>query len=230
MIRLVTTPAFTTGAVPAMKNIIAVLGGAQRLLGFDFEILATIFEERLTDELRGFLAVLAVLEDHIPSLRTHASRLGRPRFDDQAIMRAFLYKTIFHIDRNNSLRQRLLNDRSLRQICGFKTVPSEATLSRRLLDFSKKHLPETALARLIQQHHEGQLVRVIACDSTTIKAREKSCTKKKDATPSIQKFKRGRPRKDEVRLPKEDDRRVRRQLRHRPGDSDQCMCNRRSCA
>jgi len=202
-----------------MKNFIAVLGGAQRLLGFDFEILASIFEEQLTDEHRGFLAMLSILEEHIPAIRIHGSRFGRPRFDDLAIMRALLYKTIFHIDRNNTLRQNLLSDRSLRQICGFKTVPSEATLSRRLRDYAQKHLPETALAHLVQQYHDGQLVRVIARDSTTIKAREKSSTRKKDAAPSIPKRKRGRPRKGEVRAPKEDQRRVTRQVRQGPGKS-----------
>lgn len=202
-----------------MKNIIAVLGGAQRLLGFDFENIDMVFEERLTDEHRGFLAMLSLIEEHIPAIQLHESRFGRPRFDDQAILRAFLYKAIFRIDRNNTLRQRLLSDRSLRQICGFKTVPSEATLSRRLQNYARKHLPETALARLVQQYHEGQLVRVIARDSTTIKAREKSSTKKKDASPSIPKRKRGRPRKGDVRLPKEDHRRVTHQPRQSPGKS-----------
>jgi hypothetical protein len=133
-------------------------------------------------------------------------------------MRFFLYRSSFHVDRNRTVRQRLLGDRSLRQICGFKTVPSEATLSRRLRDFSRRHLPETALARLVQQYHEGKLVRVIARDSTTIKAREKACTKK-EAIVAMPKRKRGRPRKDEVRLPKADLRRVRQQLRQSPGKS-----------
>ena len=119
-------------------------------------------------------------------------------------------------DTNNLLRQRLLSDSSLRRICGFTTVPSEATFSRRLTEFAQKCLPEAVLAKLVRQYHEGILVRVIARDSTTIAGREKSHNKKKSV--KIKKHKRGRPRKDEVREPKEM-KRVERQLRQSPGRS-----------
>lgn len=198
-----------------MKNIIEILGGAQMLLGLSFDP-DVLFEERLTSEHRGFLAFLRVVEEHMPVMATAQSHLGRPRYDDVPFFRAYLAKNIYQIDKVNLLRQRLQSDSSLRKICGFTRIPSEATFSRRLDCFSRKHLPEAMLARLVRQFHEGELVRVIARDSTSIQAREKACNKKK-AVKAI-KHKRGRPRKDEVRQAPEP-KRVLRQLRQGPGKS-----------
>lgn len=198
-----------------MKNLIEILGGAQRLLGLSFDP-DILFEERLTAEHRGFLVFLRLVEDHLPALKTNPGRLGRPRYEELPFFRAFLAKSCYQIDKNNLLRQRLLGDSSLRRICGFRKVPSEATFSRRLEDFAKMNLPETTLARLVRQHHEGALVRVIARDSTSIRAREKSSNRKKDV--KVSKHKRGRPRKDEIREPVEL-KRVMRQLRQSPGKS-----------
>jgi transposase len=198
-----------------MKNIIEILGGAQILLdiSFDPEIL---FEERLTIEHRGFLAFLRVVEDYIPIFKQHRSRTGRPRYDDLAIFRALLAKTLYQIEKNNMLRQRLLSDSNLRQICGFTTVPSEATFSRRLELFSRMHFPENALARLVTEYHEGTLVRVVARDSTTIKGREKAHNKKKKVVRA--KKKRGRPRKGEIKSPVEP-KRAAQQLKQSPNKS-----------
>jgi hypothetical protein len=62
----------------------------------------------------------------------------------------------------------------------------------------------------VRQYHEEILVRVIARDSTTIAGREKA--KNKKTVVKMEKFKRGRPRKDEVREPK-DPKRVARQVK-----------------
>jgi hypothetical protein len=125
-------------------------------------------------------------------------------------------KHCYQIDKNNLLRQRLLSDSSLRRICGFTKVPSEETFSRRLTEFARKCLSETTLAKLVRQYHEGMLVRVIARDSTTIAGREKARNKKREV--KVKKRSRSRPRKDEVREPKEM-KRVERQLRQSPGKS-----------
>jgi len=198
-----------------MKNLIEVLGGAQRLLGINFDP-DVLFEERLTAEHRGFMALLCAIEEHLPPLNIKHSRFGRPRHDDLPILRAYLAKHCYQIEKNNLLRQRLLSDSSLRRICGFTKVPSEATFSRRLAQFAQKCLPAAALAKLVSEYHNGLLVRVVARDSTTIAGREKARNKKKDVR--VKKHKRGRPRKDEVREPKEQ-RRVERQLKQSPGKS-----------
>lgn len=198
-----------------MKNLIEILGGAQRLLGLSFDP-DILFEERLSDEHRGFMALLCVVEEHLPPLNTKQSRFGRPRHDDLPFLRAFLAKHTYQIDKNNLMRQRLLSDSSLKKICGFKKVPSEATFSRRMTEFAHKNLPGSTLAKLVTQYHEGTLVRVIARDSTSIKGREKAHNKKKDV--KAKKLKPGRPRKDEIREPKQPSR-VARQLRQSPGKS-----------
>ena len=141
-----------------MKNLIEILGGAQRLLGLSFDP-DVLFEERLTAEHRGFLSFLRVVEEYLPRMNTKTSRFGRPRYDDVPIFRAILAKHIYQIDKNNRLRQRLLSDSSLRKICGFAKVPSEATFSRRLEEFAKTNLPEAILAPLVHQYHEGSLAR-----------------------------------------------------------------------
>jgi transposase len=198
-----------------MKNLIEILGGAQILLGLSFD-LDSIFEERLSDEHRGFLAFLRVVEEHLPCGQPTPSRFGRPRYDDRTILRALFAKALYQIDKNNLLRQRLISDSNLRRICGFTKIPSEATFSRRLEQFSNINLPETTLARLVRQYHGEMLVRVIARDSTSIQARERSNNRKKDV--KIRKNKRGRPRKGEARVPVEP-KRVKQQLRQHPGKS-----------
>ena len=198
-----------------MKNLIEILGGTQRLLGLSFDP-DVLFEERLTTEHRGFLAFLRLVESYLPGLKAKETRFGRPRYEDLSIFRAYLVKSCYQIDKNNLLRQRLLSDSSLRKICGFTKVPSEATFSRRLEQFAKTNLPETTLARLVREHHEGTLVRVIARDSTSIRAREKAVNRKKDV--KVRKYKRGRPRKDEVREPMES-KRVALQFKQSPGKS-----------
>jgi IS5 family transposase len=85
-----------------------------------------------------------------------------------------------------------------------------------LAEFARRHLPEAALSKLVRQYHEGVLVRVIARDSTTIAGREKACDKKTEV--KVKKYKRGRPRKGEIREAKETAR-VERQLRQSPGKS-----------
>jgi hypothetical protein len=198
-----------------MKNIIEIIGGAQMLLGLSFDQ-DKFFEERLSNEHRGFLGFLQIVEDHLPVIKFKRSHLGRPRYDDLPIFRAFMAKLIYQIDKNNLLRQRLLSDANLRHICGIKKVPSEATFSRRLNQFASLHLPETTLARLVSEYHEGMLVRIAARDSTTIQAREKASNKKIPI--KIKKYKRGRPRKNEQREATEP-KRVQQQMRQSPGKS-----------
>lgn len=198
-----------------MKNLIEILGSTQLLLGINFDP-DLLFEERLTDEHRGFLVMLRVLEEQLPPFNPRYSGFGRPRCQDLPIFRAYLAKHCYQIDKNNLLRAHLLSDGNLRRICGFEHIPSEATFSRRLAEFAKQCLPTSTLAKLVQQYHEGALVRVIARDSTTIAAREKPCNKKRDI--KVKKHKRGRPRKDEVREPKAE-KRMKRQLRQTAGKS-----------
>lgn len=198
-----------------MKNLIEIIGSTQLLLGIDFDPDA-LFEQRLTDEHRGFIVLLQMIEAHLLRNDADRTRFGRPRYDDSAILRSLIAKLFLRIDRNNLLRQRLLSDGNLRRICGFRKVPSESTFSRRLADFAARRLPESTLASLVSEYHEGTLVRVVARDSTAIAARERATNKKREVKPV--RHKRGRPRKDDVRPPKVE-KRMKRQLRQKPGKS-----------
>ena len=100
-----------------MKSITEILGGAQILLGVSFNI-QDVFEEYLTESHRAFLAMLRVIEEHLPAVEKTYKGRGRTPLANQPIIRAFLAKSFFNIDTTSGLLQRLNSDSSLRRICG----------------------------------------------------------------------------------------------------------------
>jgi IS5 family transposase len=129
---------------------------------------------------------------------------GRIPFDNVPIMRAFLARLFFRIATVEALRNRLLNDPNLRTICGFlDVVPSAPTFSRRMAEFSSRPVMTETLNTMVGDHRKDTLIGHINRDSTAILARETPVNKKVDEKPRKTKFKRGRPRKNEVRPPKE---------------------------
>ncbi len=76
------------------------------------------------------------------------------------------------------LRNRLINDPSLRRICDFDDVPSTATVSRRLKDFSEGLTMAKVLITLVTRYHEGRITGYASRDSTAIEARETPAIKK----------------------------------------------------
>jgi hypothetical protein len=60
-----------------MKSILEILGGAQILLGLSFD-LQECFEEYLTEEYRGFLAILRVVEEQVRDLEGYRGGAGGP--------------------------------------------------------------------------------------------------------------------------------------------------------
>lgn len=198
-----------------MKSITDILGGAQILLGLNYD-LQDCFEEYLNTDQRSFLAMLRVVEEHIPSLIRTGSAMGRPAYEQLPFFRGFLSMSFFRITSIESLRKRLMTDPNLRQICGFSRVPSLATFSRRFADFSTQSLMTRTLNKLVSQYHDGRIVGHISRDSTAIPAREKPANKKRDvAIATKTKRKRGRPRKGEMRPPKKPGR-LERQLKMKP--------------
>ncbi|MFV1968543.1 MAG: transposase [Pseudomonadales bacterium] len=197
-----------------MKSVTEILGGAQILLNVSFDI-QTVFEEYLTEEHRAFLAALRLIEHRIPELQTTYCGRGRIPIQNQPILRAYLAKSFFKIATNTDLINRLKSDSSLRGICGFDSVPSPATFSRRLSLFSRLHVMEQLLQRIVREHRGGAIVGHISRDSTAIRAREKPANKKKDVADKP-KPRRGRPRKGGKR-PAKEQKRLARQLKQRPG-------------
>ena len=174
-----------------MKSISETLGGCQLLLDISFEI-QDIFEGFVTEEHKCFIHLLRVLEEFIPKVQRPSFTVGRKAYDDLAMLRSSLAKQFFEIDTVSSLRNRLLSDSTLRQICGFTTVPSESTFSRRFSYYAKHKLIEDTLAPLVSNYMADYIVGHICRDSTAIEAREKATNTKKEVKP---KGKRGRPKK-----------------------------------
>jgi len=186
-----------------MKTISEVLGGAQILMGVSFEI-QDCFEEYLTEEHRCFLHMLRLIEESLPSVELPRKARGRIPYENQPIMRAFLARIHFRITAIDGLRNRLLSDPNLRTICGFHTgIPSAPTFSRRMKEFCTMKPMIKTLNRMIKKYQKGKLVGHINRDSTAIAVRERPINKQPDVQPKKEQHKRGRPRKDEVRAPKE---------------------------
>lgn len=186
-----------------MKTVTEILGGAQILLGISFN-LQDSFEEYLTAEHRCFLLMLRLIEEAQPTVAMRRNIRGRKAFDNVPIMRAFLAKHFFRIATVEALRNRLLNDPNLRTICGFLDgIPSAPTFSRRMSEFSSRPIMTGTLNNMINDYRKGTLIGHINRDSTAIPARETPVNKKADKIPEKVKHKRGRPRKDEIRPPKE---------------------------
>ncbi len=197
-----------------MKNVTEILGGAQILLNVSFDI-QTVFQEYLTEEHRAFLAALRIIDHRIPELQTIYRGRGRMPIQNQPILRAYLAKAFFRITTNTELINRLNSDSSLRRICGFDSVPSQATFSRRLDLFSRLHVMEQLLHRTVTEHRDGAIVGHISRDSTAIRAREKPANQKKDVADKLNR-RRGRPKKgEECRAKKQ--KRLARQLKQQPG-------------
>ncbi|HSW62628.1 MAG TPA: transposase [Dissulfurispiraceae bacterium] len=197
-----------------MTTITKILGGAQILLGISYDV-QDCFEQYLTAEQRTFLATLRLLGQYQPAIERAGAATGRPAYENEPFLRAFLAKSFFRIPSTEDLRNRLIADPNLRLICGFTEVPSAATFSRRLAMLSKKAVPTRMLNGLGVDFYKDRIVGHISRDSTAIDAREAPVNKKRDVAPRL-KRKRGRPRKGEQR-PERKRSRIEQQLRMKPG-------------
>jgi transposase len=135
-----------------MKSISEILGSCQLLLDISYEI-QDVFEGFVTDEHRSFIHVLRVVEDFFPKTEKIRANVGRKAYDELAMIRSSLAKQFFKIDSVSSLRNRLLSDPTLRQICGFTKVPSESTFSRRFSYYAQQKLMEEVLAPLVTRSY-----------------------------------------------------------------------------
>lgn len=128
---------------------------------------------------------------------------GRPETDRRAIARAFLAKALFNFPTTKALRDRLLVDRSLRQLCGWekrREVPSESTFSRAFAAFAKTKVLDQLHVAMVAAQAAETLFWHVSRDSTAIPARERpKPADPEPAAPAAPKRKRGRPRKGEER-------------------------------
>lgn len=196
-----------------MKSVTEILSGSQMLLGISYDI-QDVFEDYLTENHRVFLGILRVIEDSLPYIEENRAITGRKAYALLPFIRAFLAKSFFKLTTNRDLILQLKSDSSLRRICGFSKIPSEATFSRRFERIARFHLMEQAINTVAEKYHKDHVIGHISRDSTSITAREKPVNKKKEVKKD--KRKRGRPKKGEV-VPPKDDIRLIKQLRQSPG-------------
>jgi Transposase DDE domain/Transposase domain (DUF772) len=165
----------------------------------------------LTEKQQQLITILEVvrIEQFIPDYRGYK---GRPRKTRTAIARSFVAKMVYNMATTRALWERLHSDKNLRRICGWecsRQIPSEATFSRAMADFAETQLPQRVHEALIKKTYGDTEMIILhnSRDSTAIKAREKPM--KKEEAPVVgegdmkSKKKRGRPKKDEKRSPKE---------------------------
>lgn len=143
-------------------------------------------------------------------VRVYYRSVGRPPRSRQAIARAFVAKAVYNMGTTSMLIERLKSDINLRRICGWEKVsdiPDESTFSRAFTEFAGSELPGKVHEALIDKFESDRLVGHISRDSTEIEGREKPvCSRKaKEETPenTVEKPKRGRPKKGEERPAKE---------------------------
>ncbi len=154
--------------------------------------------------------------------------VGRPWHDRGALANAFVAKAVLGLVTTVALIERLMIDRALRRICGFafwKKLPDEATFSRAFEEFAQARLAERVHEALIKEHLGQSLIGHLSRDGTAIKVRERPAKAldtpvvaadatqdlllptqalvAKEETPAPAARKRGRPRRGEVRAPKE---------------------------
>ena len=131
--------------------------------------------------------------------------VGRPRRSRLAIGRAFVAKAALNLSTTKGMIERLKVDSMLRRICGFDSVreiPAESTFSDAFSEFARTDLMSKIHESMIKISFKDVLIGHISRDATEIHAREKIAnpgkkTLRKKKIPTG--YKRGRPRKDEVR-------------------------------
>lgn len=200
-----------------MTTVTEILGGGQVLLGLNYDV-QVLFEERLTEEQRLLMAILRLVEAESGLVEIRKGR-GRTPYDTGPFLRTFILQIMYRIPTVRDLIKRLESDSNSRMICGLKTVPSEASFSRRFAIFSETHIAERIHASLAKAHLKDEIILHISRDSMAIQAREKAHNRKNDIAEAPQpKRRRGRPRKGETR-PEKRIRRLTKQIAQKPGKS-----------
>lgn len=124
--------------------------------------------------------------------------------------RVFVAKAVYNHTTTEATIELLRTHRAFRRLCGYdciREIPSSATFSRAFKEFADAGLGDIVHKHLVAKHIGDQIVMHNSRDSTEVFARERPIAKeKKNDEPTKPKQKRGRPKKGEVRPPKEEKR------------------------
>ena len=159
-------------------------------------------EEELDSLTKKQISLVTILEIiRIEKFVPESAWMGRPTKFRTAIARAFVAKSVYNMDTTRTLIDRLQIDKNLRRICGFENkrfLPSESTFSRAFDEFASSRLPQRVHEALIKEAYKEDIILHVSNDSTAIEAREKANYKTEEKQ-NDRKFKRGCPRKGEIR-------------------------------
>jgi len=187
-----------------MKSIADLLGNQQQVFEF-YDDYLKYFYEPPTKEHILLINCLRVIENNNIVFNTMDGKRGRPQKSRLKIFRCFVAKSILRISTVNKLLDRLKADRNFKKICGYgidDTIPDESTFSRAFSSFSDIDLCGIFHEEMIEMHVKPTLVGHLSRDSTAISSRETPINKKKDVVKSSRR-KRGRPKKGEIIIEKE---------------------------
>jgi len=188
------------------------------------------FREHITEKQKKLIMLLEMveIERHVQS--PTYQWMGRKLKDRYAIARAFVAKAVYQYGTTSGLIEGLKTMPNLGKICVFEnrscvvtregtsiggallrvvrkknSLPSEATFSRAFKEFAESELGDAVHAALVKEYLSDQLIGHISRDATAIVGNEKPAKKAKEdfkAKPA----KRGRPKKGDVRVEKQEKR------------------------
>lgn len=147
--------------------------------------------------------ILEVVEIEKYIAHLNDSWTGKLPEDRCPLARSFVAKAVYNLDNTRMLIDLLHNMPPLRKICGFvqrNDIPSESTFSRAFAEFALSGLGDIVHEALVDNHLSNELVGHVTRDATAIEGNEKPLKKEqKEKKPK----KRGRPKRGEIREPKE---------------------------
>ena len=166
----------------------------------------------LTEELgelgekdRQFVQVVALLPLGRWIHRYDWSGWGRPPHERIWMLHGFIAKAVYQFPTTEALIDALGARSTLRRLCGWESVadlPHAATFSRAFAQFAADELPQQILQGMVQTHCGPKLVGHISRDATAIEGHERPVPKTKTSSAPPPRYKRGRPKKGEVRPPR----------------------------
>ena len=138
----------------------------------------------LTNKHKQFIQILDLIDmDGVYPRRLWDCFFGRPKFDRQAFLAAFIAMIIWQIPTADKLRERLEADEVMRSICGFdyrvKKLPSKSSFSRAFAELSKLNIGDKVHELLIVEHCSTDLYEHTSIDASAIAVAEKAVATKK---------------------------------------------------
>ena len=156
--------------------------------------------EPLSQKQRQFVAVCEMTQLDRHMSRFANRRLGARKLPRIDFARAFIAKAVYNLPTTIDLIEHLRAAPNLRRLCGWEFaahVPSAATFSRAFAEFAASDMGKRIQKKKNRTHCAERLAGHISRDSTAICVREKAARKPKES--KRRRYRRGRPKKGEVR-------------------------------